>query len=60
MVSEAQKRACKRYYEKNKGNYKAVLLRFNKETDKDVIAALESAPSKTAYVRDLVRGDIDG
>lgn len=59
-ATEAQKKACKRYYDKNKGNWKAVLLRFDKEKDKDVIAALDSTPNKTAYVRDLVRGDIHG
>lgn len=57
MASEAQKKACKRYYEKNKHLYKVVMLRFNKKNDADVIAALEKVPNKTAYVKALVRGD---
>ena len=59
MASEAQKKACKRYYEKNKRLYKVVMLRFSKKDDADVIAALEKVPNKTAYIKELVRGDLD-
>ena len=55
MASEAQRAACKRYYQKTKGMYRVFALRFNKEADADVIAALEATPSKTDYIRELVR-----
>lgn len=60
MASEAQKRACKRYYVKTKGLYKVIMLRLNKEEDADVIERMEEQSNKTDYVRKLVRKDIKG
>lgn len=59
MATEAQKAACKRYYEKTKRSHKVIMLRFNRVADRDVIAVLESVPNKTQYIRELVRGDGD-
>ena len=56
MVSEAQKRA-KRRYDKKTVQY---VLRFRMERDADVIERIGSAPNKTEYVRELVRKDIAG
>ena len=58
MVSDAGKRAMKRYYEKTKKLYKVVMLRFSKTEDTDIIDKLESEPSKVAYIKKLVRRDI--
>jgi len=52
---EAQRAACRRYYQKNKDLYKVVLLRLNKKTDADVIEVLDNVPNKTSYVKELVR-----
>lgn len=59
-ATKAQRNACKRYYERNKENWKMVLLRLDKRKDSDVIERLESVPNKKAYISELVRGDIDG
>lgn len=58
MVSDAGKRAMKRYYEKTKKLYKVVMLRFSKTEDSDIIGKLDSEPNKTAYIKRLVRQDI--
>lgn len=60
MATEAQRNACKRYYERTKKTHRVIVLRFDKRKDGDVISALEASPNKTQYVRDLVRGDISG
>lgn len=60
MVSEAQKRAFKRYYRKNKGTYRVVAVRLHKEQDADVIAAIDEQPSKAEYIKRLVRRDVYG
>lgn len=60
MATEAQRAACRRYYERNKSLYKVIMLRLNRKNDADVITALDKVPNKTAYIKELVRGDIDG
>lgn len=60
MGSEAQKEACRRYYQKTKETCRVFAIRLNKEADADVIAALDAAPNKTDYIRSLVRGDNNG
>lgn len=60
MATEAQKAACRRYYERTKKSHKVYMLRLNRTLDKDVIAALESVPNKTEYIRKLVREDTRG
>jgi hypothetical protein len=54
MVSEAQKRAKRRYDKKTK----ELVLRFRLNQDGDVIQRLDEVPNKTEYVRSLVRQDI--
>ena len=54
MVSEAQKRAKKRYDMKTR----ELVLRFRLNQDRDVIQRLDEVPNKTEYVRSLVRQDI--
>ena len=35
-----------------------VNLRLNKNTDADIIAKLETVPSKMGYIKELIRADI--
>jgi hypothetical protein len=58
MASEAQKAACKRYYEKTKAITKVYMLRLNKKQDADIIAALDGEQNKSDYLRKLIRKDI--
>lgn len=53
---QAQRMACKRYYEKTKKEYRVIALRFHREDDADVLAKFDSVPNKTEFVRELVRG----
>lgn len=59
MATEAQKAACRRYYERTKKTHKVYMLRLNRKADKDVIAALDAVPNKTDYIRELVRRDAE-
>lgn len=54
-VSEAQKRA------KAKWDMKTIqfLFRFRLKEDSDIIDKLRATPCKTAYLRKLIRADID-
>jgi hypothetical protein len=54
MLTEAQKRAKKAYDKKTR----QFVFRFRNEADADVISRLSKVPSKTDYVRGLVREDI--
>lgn len=60
MSREAQKEACKRYYYRTKEKKKAYLFRFDKDADADLIKMIDSQPNKAAYIKELVRRDIDG
>lgn len=42
----------------NKEKTISVHLRLNKNTDADIIAKLESVPSKMGYIKQLIRTDI--
>lgn len=42
----------------NKEKTISVHLRLNKNTDADIIAKLESVPSKMGYIKQLIRADI--
>ena len=55
MVSEAQKRAKKRYDTLRTKQY---VMRLRIGADADVIEKLDSVPSKTEFIRELVRRDI--
>ena len=55
MVSEAQKRAKKKYDSLRTKQY---VMRLRIGADADVIEKLDSVPSKTEYIRELVRRDI--
>ena len=55
-VSEAQKRATSKYSKK----LRKYIFACNKVDDADVIERIDSEPNKTAYIKKLVRGDING
>lgn len=54
-VSESQKRAKKRYDTLRTKQY---VMRLRIGADADVIEKLDSVPSKTEFIRELVRRDI--
>lgn len=54
-TSKSQIKAVERY---NKANTVAICIRLNKETDKDILEALERVVSKQGYIKDLIRADI--
>lgn len=57
-ISDAQKRAQKRYDEANKDKWRMIHLKLNKETDADIIKKLNAAPSIQGYIKELIRRDI--
>lgn len=57
MTTEAQKRASKKYDEKNTIGF---YLKLNLRTDADIIEKLESVPAKQTYIKDLIRKDMGG
>lgn len=42
----------------NRNNTVQLLIRLNKNTDTDIIAALSSVESKQGYIKALIRADI--
>ena len=55
MVSEAQKRAKAKY---DRLRTKQYVMRLRIGADADVIKKLDSVPSKTEFIRELIRRDI--
>ena len=55
-ASEAQLRALAKY---KHANTIRVGLELNRKTDPDIIAQLQAVPSKQAYIKELIRKDID-
>ena len=53
--SQAQLKAKEKY---NKTKTVTYCLRLNKNTDKDIIEVLNSVGSKTGYIKELIRIDI--
>ena len=58
MITEAQKRAQKKYDEANKDNYRMIHLKLNRGTDADIIEKLESEPNIQGYIKELIQSDI--
>lgn len=56
MVSEAGKKAMRRYHDK----LRKYIISCKKREDADVIERLDSMPNMTAYIKELVRRDING
>lgn len=58
-MTEAQKRAQKKYDEANKGKWRMIHLKLNKETDAAVIEKLEASDSMQGYIKSLILKDIE-
>ena len=58
MITEAQKRAQKRYDEANKDKFRMIHLKLNRETDADIIEKLEQSENIQGYIKELIRADI--
>ena len=54
-TSDAQKRAVAKY---DAENTKSFLLKLNKKTDADIIEFLENQPNRLAYLKNLIRDDM--
>ena len=54
-TSDAQKRAVAKY---DAANTKSHLLKLNKNTDADIIAHLDRQHNKLAYLKKLIRDDM--
>ena len=59
-MTEAQKRAQKRYDEASKDNWRMVHLKLNMVNDADIIRRLESVGSMQGYIKELIKADIEG
>lgn len=53
---ESQARAIKKYQQQNTTVY---TFRLNKKTDSDLIEQLAKQPNKQAYIKQLIRQDIE-
>ena len=58
MITEAQKRAQKKYDEANRDKFKCVQLKLNKELDADILEKLASVSSMQGYIKHLIRADL--
>lgn len=58
MMTEAQKRAQKKYDEANKDKWRMIHLKLNRETDADIIEKLEQSENIQGYIKELIRADI--
>ena len=58
MTTEAQKKAQKKCDEANKGKWRMIHLKLNKEADADIIEKLEQVPNIQGYIKELIRADL--
>lgn len=56
---EARLRAQEKYDKANKDKIKSFLIKCNIESDADIIDKLMSVKSKQAYIKELIRKDIE-
>ncbi|MBQ6968061.1 MAG: hypothetical protein IJP84_09200 [Lachnospiraceae bacterium] len=59
-VTDAQKRAQKKYDEAHKDQWRMVHLKLNKEKDKAIIEKLESSGNIQGYIKNLIMQDLKG
>ncbi len=55
MVSEAQKKASKKYHQKNQVN---ITLSLNRATNEELIEFVDKIENKSAYLKELVIKDM--
>ena len=56
-MTEAQKRAQKKYDEAHKKDFRIVQLKLNRKTDEDIIDRLEAVGNIQGYIKELIRAD---
>ena len=56
-MTEAQKRAQKKYDEAHKKDFRMVQLKLNRKTDEDIIDRLEAVGNIQGYIKKLIRAD---
>lgn len=56
MATEAQRKATARY---DANNTVRISLKFNLNTDIDILDKLENVSNKTGYIKELIRKDIE-
>ena len=57
-MTEAQKKAQKKYDEAHRKDFRIVNLKLNRETDADIIEKLEALGNIQGYIKNLIRADI--
>ena len=57
-MTEAQKRAQKKYDEANKDKWRMIHLKLNRETDAEIIEKLEQSDNIQGYIKELIRADL--
>ena len=60
MTTDAQKRAQQKYDRDNRGKFKVMTLKLNKELDADVLEKLANVSNMQGYIKELIRKDIKG
>lgn len=58
-MTDAQKRAQKKYDESHKDKWRMIHLKLNKETDSKIIKKLEASDSMQGYIKSLILKDIE-
>lgn len=58
-MSEAAKRAQKKYDEAHKDDYRNFFIKCNKKTDADIIDFLNAADNKQGLIKSLIRTYIE-
>ena len=58
-TTESRLKAQKKYYGSSKDKFTIATVRLNNETDIDVIEKLASVENKQAYIKELIRRDIE-
>lgn len=59
-MSEASKRAQKKYDESHKDQWRMIHLKLNRDTDKEIIKKLEESGNIQGYIKSLIQRDIEG
>ena len=57
-MSEASKRAQKKYDQANKDKFRMVHLKLNRESDSEIIKKLESVDNIQGYIKSLILADL--
>ena len=57
-MSEASKRAQKKYDQANKDKFRMVHLKLNRESDSEIIKKLESVNNIQGYIKSLILADL--